>query len=104
MHPAIPAVEFAHHTDSLRIRRPDGKPGSLDAIDFDGVGAKHPVALAQLAFAEQIQVLLGQVRRELIGVVDFVDRAAIVQAQTGWAGGLAVAAPLKYSAAGGSPE
>ena len=96
VHPAIPAIEFSHHADAFGVRRPDGEAHPFDAVDLDAVRTQHPVALAQLAFAEQVQILPGEMRRELVGVVDFMGRAAVVHAQAIGAGGFAAAAPFEY--------
>jgi len=96
MHAAIPAVEFAHHADTLGIRCPEGESDALHAIDFNRMRTEHPVALAQLAFAEQVQILRRNMRRKLVGIVDFTGRAAIVHTQAVRAGRFVVAAPFKY--------
>src|SRR5512145_3307211 len=43
--PAIPTVEFAHHTDTFSVRSPYGKTHAFDAVDFDRMRAEHAVTL-----------------------------------------------------------
>ncbi len=93
----VPLVEFAHHADTLGIRRPDGEAHATDAIDLDTVRPQHPVTLAQLAFAEQVQILRRDVRRKLVGIENVVVGAAVVHAQAVGAGGFKGGAPFEHA-------
>ena len=48
---------------------PDGEVHAGDAVDGPQVGAELLVALPVRAFAEQVQVVVGQQRREGVGIV-----------------------------------
>ena len=74
----IPGVEIADDADALGIRRPDGEVHTFDAVDRARMGAELVVALPVLAFAEQVQIVIGQQRRESVGVVHCRLLAALV--------------------------
>ena len=59
---AIPDVEVADDADALGVRRPDGEVHAGDAVDRAQVRAEPLVAPPMRAFAEQVQVVVGQQR------------------------------------------
>jgi hypothetical protein len=79
---AIPAVEVADHAHGIGIGGPDGEVDTGDASDRMQLRAELLVALPVAAFAEQVEVIVGQHRGERIGVVEFANTLrAIVDAK-----------------------
>ena len=66
--PSVPEIEVADDADALRIRRPHHESHALDAVQHQGMGAELVVEAQVIAFAEEIQVEIGQNRREAVGV------------------------------------
>ena len=69
MHPAIPAIEVADDADPFGVGRPGRKQHAGDAVGFVRVRAQETVGVPVLAFAEQVQVEIGHLRREAVGIV-----------------------------------
>ena len=65
----VPTVEIPDHTDPLGIRRPGGKPDTANAVHTDQVRAQDIVDMQVAAFLEQVQVEVGDLRGEHVGVV-----------------------------------
>ena len=75
---AIPIVEIADDADALCVGRPDGEVDAFHAADVAQMGAELGVALPVRAFAEQVQIVLGEQRREGVGIVHCGLLAALV--------------------------
>src|SRR5260370_21650754 len=65
---AIPAIEITHHTDTLRIGRPDREVNAGRIADSAQVCAKLFVNLPVLSFAEQMLINLAHDRAVLIRI------------------------------------
>ena len=69
MRAAVPAVEIADHAHALGVRRPharSARPRTPSSVI--GVRAEHAVGLVQPARVEQIQIVVGDRRRESVGI------------------------------------
>ncbi len=66
--PAVPEIEIADHADALRIRRQHHEGDAVDAFQRHRMRAELVVEPQLIAFAEQIQIEVGQHRRKPIGV------------------------------------
>ena len=75
MAPAIPAVEIADDARALGIRRPRGERDAVDSVDRRQLRAEHPIRLAQLALAEQMEIEIGDDRAETIRIEVVVPNA-----------------------------
>src|SRR6185437_10747627 len=78
---AIPQIEVADDADAARIRRPDDEGDAVDAFHLYRMGAELVVELQVIAFAEQIEVEVGQYRREAIGILELDLLLAVARAQ-----------------------
>ena len=67
---AVPEIEVADHADALRSRREDREGDALDAVEHHRMGAELVVEAQMRAFAEQVQIEIGQDRRKAVGVLD----------------------------------
>ncbi|MNH11885.1 hypothetical protein D3C79_714130 [compost metagenome] len=65
---AIPVVEVTHHRHPPRVRRPHRETHAVDPIDLDRLGAEAPGQVAVVAFGEQVQVHVAQLRAKAVGV------------------------------------
>ena len=79
--PRIPGVEVANDRDRARIRRPDGKPHAVHAVDRHDAGAKVRRQLEMPPFVEQVQIELAEQRAEGIGILGLLHRARPGDAQ-----------------------
>src|SRR5437773_12523249 len=68
IHPAIPAVEIAHHADSLRIWRPDREVNSSRIADGAQMRAEFLINFPMLSLGKQMQVDLAHERSVLIWI------------------------------------
>ena len=66
---AVPEVERADHADALGVGRPDREPRAGQAVEFGRMRAELVVDRVVIAFAEQVQVEVGELRREVVRVV-----------------------------------
>ena len=66
---AVPGVEIADQADAAGVRRPDGEIHPRDAVDRPQLGAQPAVAIPMPPFAQQMQIVAGQQRREGVGIV-----------------------------------
>ena len=64
----VPRIEIAHHADALGVGRPHGKAHSLDLVDRGGDSAQHAPGLIEFALGEQVKVMVGELRRETVGI------------------------------------
>src|SRR5689334_14919400 len=69
MTPAIPEIEVANDADALCVWREHDKADSFDAFMRHRVGAELIVEVEVIAFAEQVEIEIGQDRRETIGIL-----------------------------------
>ena len=67
--PAVPEIEIADHADAPRVRREHHEGDAVDAVVLHRMRAELVVQLQMVAFAEQMQVEVGQDRRKAIGVL-----------------------------------
>ena len=71
VHAAVPVVPVAHHRHAVRVRRPHGEGGALDAV-FPVVRAGARAELLPeavvIALGEEVQVQLAEDRAEAIRV------------------------------------
>src|SRR5438270_7676912 len=70
IHPAIPAVEIAHDTDALRVRRPDREVNALGVADFAQVRAELVVEPQMISLGKQMQVHLAHDEPVAVGIAD----------------------------------
>src|SRR5205814_10552646 len=68
MKPAIPAVEIAHDTDALRVRRANSEARARNPIERPKVRAELVVNAPLVPLPEQIQVRFAERRQERIRV------------------------------------
>jgi len=73
--PRIPRVEITNDGDSARIRCPDGKPHTLNAIDCHDAGAKVRRQFKMPPFVEQVQIDFAHDRAVLIRIAHGVFRS-----------------------------
>jgi hypothetical protein len=66
---AVPEVERPHHAHALRIRCPHREARAVESVEGDRVCAELVVDAVVVALAEQVQVEVRQLRREVVGVV-----------------------------------
>jgi hypothetical protein len=79
---AVPLVEVADDADALGAGRPHGKSHARHARVNQRVRADFAIQLKVAAFAKQVQVVLGEHRREAVGIVDdFCGAVRISQGQ-----------------------
>ena len=81
MPPRIPEIEIADHADPPRIGREHHEGDAVDAVERHRMRAELVVEPLMGAFAEQIQIEVGQDRRKAIGVVEIDDGVAEAGAQ-----------------------
>ncbi len=82
MAPTVPVVEGADHADARRIGRPDGEARATDAVAHLGMRAQLQVDAMVVALSEQVEVVVGEFRREVVGIGTHHARAiAIADAQ-----------------------
>ena len=65
----VPKIEIAYHAHPLRIGRPHCKMHSAHSINFPHVRALLLVLQVMCAFAREIQIVVGQQRREGVRIV-----------------------------------
>src|SRR6266480_3519613 len=75
IHPAIPAVEVAHHADALRIWRPDCKVNASLFADSAQMRAELFIDFPVLSLGEEMQVDLTHNRAVLIRITRQLLRA-----------------------------
>jgi len=68
MHARVPAVEAADHAHAVGVGRPHGEPHARHTVQSVRVRAELLVALQVAALAEQVQVIIGEHRREGIRI------------------------------------
>src|SRR5437588_337071 len=86
MTPAIPKIEVADYAHPLRRRRKDGKRHAFNAVEHHGMRAEPLVEMYMRAFAKQIEIEVGQDRREAIRILKLDLAFAVARAQTVVAG------------------
>src|SRR6185503_11427599 len=69
--PNVPVVELAGDGDAFRIRRPNREAHTGNAVGVGQVGAEAPPSLMQGAFRVKVELGVGELRTEAVGVVDF---------------------------------
>ncbi len=74
----VPAVEIADHADALGIRRPHGEEHAAHAVHVAVVGAEDPVGMPELAFGEEMEIDVRDLRRIAVGIVGDVLMVGIV--------------------------
>src|SRR5690242_10688745 len=79
MHAAVPPVEIPDNADALAVGSPDGEMRAFDGADPHDVRAELVVDSRVLAFAEQIQVVVGDDPAVPVRIVDFVGIAAWIE-------------------------
>ena len=70
MHASVPAVEVADDADAGGVGGPDGEMDALGRTDRHRVRAELVVDARVIAFAEQVQVVVGDHPAEAVGIVD----------------------------------
>jgi hypothetical protein len=66
---AVPAIEIANDADAPSAGRPDGKMSAGDSVDGSDVSAELFVCVVVPAFAHEVQIELGELEGESVGVV-----------------------------------
>src|ERR1700730_9520120 len=74
-------MEIANHADPLGRRREDGKGDACHAIEHHRMGAQLFVKMHMRSFAEQVEIEIGQDRREAVGILDLDLPFAVTRAQ-----------------------
>src|ERR1700730_6785680 len=74
-------MEIANHADPLGRRREDGKGDACHAIEHHRMGAQLFVKMHMRSFAEQVEIEIGQDRREAGGILDLELAFAVTRAQ-----------------------
>ncbi len=78
MHAPIPVIEVAHHAHAPRIRRPHAELHAAHPGDVPHMRAQPLVFFVVRAFADQMQVEIGQQRREGVRVVGDLRAPALI--------------------------
>ena len=81
MPPRIPEIEIADHADAPRIRRQHHEGDAVDAVQRHRMRAELVVEPLMGAFAEQIEIEVGQNRRKAVGIVELDHVVAEAGAQ-----------------------
>ena len=81
MPPRIPEIEIADHADAPRVGREHHERHAVDAVERHRMGAELVVKPLMGAFAEQIQIEVGQDRRKAVGILEIDDVVAEAGAQ-----------------------
>ena len=78
---AIPEIEVADHADAPGVggKHHEGDPG--DSFEHQRMGAELVVEMQMRAFAEQIEIEIGQHRRKAVRVLDLDHLLAVTGAQ-----------------------
>ncbi|MFK4686340.1 hypothetical protein ABIF39_008097 [Bradyrhizobium diazoefficiens] len=76
MAPRIPEIEIADDRHAPRIRRQHHEADAVDAVERHRVRAELVIEALMGAFAEQIEVEIGQDRRKAVGVLELDDAVA----------------------------
>ncbi len=71
----VPIVEVAHHADHFGVGRPNREARAMHAFALDQVRAHGAIAFVLRAFAVNVEIEIGDQRREPVGVLDFHLRA-----------------------------
>ena len=86
VHAPVPVVEVADDADAGRVRGPDREVNAFDAADRHRMRAELVVDAGVIAFAEEIEIVVGEHPAEAVGVVDLggvpagiVDPQAVVR-------------------------
>ena len=75
---SIPVIEISDDADALGSGCPDSKAYTTDTVQLYAVGTQYPVDVPVTAFTEQVQVKVGYLWREAVGVVGHVLGAMTV--------------------------
>ena len=81
MAPPVPEVEVADHGDTPGVGRQHHEADAIDAFEPHRMRAELVVKALVGAFAEQIEIEIGQDRRKAIGVLEFDDVVAELRAE-----------------------
>src|SRR5438105_14563425 len=95
MTPAIPKIQVADYAHPLRRRRKDGKRHAFNAVEHHGMRAEPLVEMYMRAFAKQIEIEVGQDRREAIRILKLDLAFTVARAQTVVAGGVSPTPPAE---------
>ena len=76
MPPPVPEIEIADDADALGVRRQHHEGDAVDAVERHRVRAELVVDPLMGAFAEQMEIEVGQDRRKAVGVVQLDDIVA----------------------------
>src|SRR5690606_20009641 len=79
---SVPEIEIADDADPLRVGRPDHKAHAGNAVELHRMSAKLVVQAKMVAFAEQMEIVVRQDRRESIGVLELYFVVSEAGAQT----------------------
>src|SRR5262245_61620904 len=77
MDTAVPAVEIADDTDSLRAGSPDGKVNASNTFEGEEMSAKFLVGVVMTALAHEVEVKFGEDAGEGIRIMNFKGFAVI---------------------------
>ena len=78
---AVPEIEIADDADAPRVRCPDHEGDAADAVHLHRMRAELVVERQMIAFAEQIEIEIGEHRRKAIGVLQLDLAVAEARAQ-----------------------
>ena len=76
MSPPVPEIEIADHGHAPCIRRQHDEADAVDAFEPHRMRAELVVDALMGAFAEQIEIEIGQDRREAVGILELDDVVA----------------------------
>ena len=71
MDATVPAVHIAYDADTFCCRGPDGEVGSGDASDGVEMRAEFFVSVEMTAFADEMQIEIGEEKRESVRIENF---------------------------------
>ena len=78
---SVPGIEVADHADAFGIGRQHGKGDARDAIVLDRMRPQFVIELKVAAFAQEMQIDVGQDRQKPVRIVELNDRFAKTHAQ-----------------------
>ena len=76
---AVPHIKVAHHTDTLRVRRPDCKISALHTVDGHGVRAHFLIDCVMDSFSKCFQICFCKyLRREPVDIFQLLHHIVVV--------------------------
>src|SRR5690606_22670592 len=79
--PPVPVIETAHHRNTSGIGRPDGETDALHTLDLHDLRTKDAGQFPMVAFGEQIEIHLTQLRTEAVRIFGYMHATRPADAQ-----------------------